>query len=163
MSKNNKKPKTNAIRIIEKMAIAHEIHTYDVSDGKIDGQSVANKTNFDYSEVFKTLVTMDSNKQYYVFCIPVHQELNLKAASQVTNQKKLAMIPVKDILAITGYIRGGCSPIGMKKSYPTYIDDSANCLDKIVISGGLKGIQVELKVDDLLIAVNGKLAALTMK
>lgn len=141
--------KTNAMRILDAKKIAYELITYESKDGKIDGVSVAGKINKDPKIVFKTLVAQGTSKNLYVFIVPVEDELDLKKAAKASNEKKIEMIPVKDIQKWTGYIRGGCSPIGMKKAYPTFIDESAQNSETIVVSGGKIGLQMELKVMDL--------------
>lgn len=123
--------------------------TYDNNDGKIDGVSVALKIKKDPRIVYKTLVVQGSSKDLYVFIIPVEAELDLKKAAKAAGEKKVEMIPVKDIQKWTGYIRGGCSPVGMKKHYSTFLDQSAKELVSIVVSGGKIGSQVELSVLDL--------------
>lgn len=139
--------KTNAMRILDKEKIDYEILTYEVSDETSDGVSVALATNQSLETVFKTLVTQGNSREYSVFVIPVSDELNLKKAASIANEKKIEMIPQKDLLKITGYIRGGCSPIGMKKPFKTFIHSSAQTLDKMVFSGGKKGTQVKLAPD----------------
>lgn len=146
--------KTNAMRILDKNKVKYEVIEYDISDGKIDGVSVAEKTNQDVKEVYKTLVTQGNTKMIYVFVIPVKEELNLKKAAKVCGEKKVDMIHVNDILKLTGYIRGGCSPIGMKKLYKTFIHKDAEILEKICVSGGKKGLQVKLSPQDLKESVN---------
>lgn len=141
--------KTNAMRILDSNNIEYSVLTYVNKDGKIDGVSVANKIGRDVNTVFKTLVTSAKSGAIYVFIIPVDKELDLKKAANAAKEKKVEMIHVKDIRKHTGYIRGGCSPIGMKKKYPTFIDESALSLDKMIISGGKIGLQIEIKVDDL--------------
>lgn len=156
-----KTTKTNAMRILDKEKIAYSIITYNPDDGKIDGVSVAEKIGRDTYDVYKTLITQGSSKQYYVFVIPVKEELDLKKAAKAVGDKKVEMIPVKDITKVSGYIRGGCSPIGMKKLYPTFIDSNAESLQNIIVSGGKIGMQIELLVADLLGIVHGKFADLT--
>lgn len=141
--------KTNAMRILDSRKVTYELITYESKDGKIDGVSVAEKIHKDPNSVFKTLVAQGTSKNLYVFIIPVGEELDLKKAAKASNEKKIEMIPVKDIQKWTGYIRGGCSPVGMKKSYQTFIHESANDLDTIIVSGGKIGIQIELLVDAL--------------
>jgi Cys-tRNA(Pro)/Cys-tRNA(Cys) deacylase len=141
--------KTNAVRILDSKKISYQLMTYDNNDGKIDGVSVAHKINKDPQMVYKTLVAQGSSKDLYVFIIPVAEELDLKKAAKAANEKKIEMIPVKDIQKWTGYIRGGCSPVGMKKQYSTFIDEGASELETIVVSGGKIGVQVELAVQDL--------------
>ncbi|MED3648701.1 Cys-tRNA(Pro) deacylase [Halalkalibacterium halodurans] len=146
--------KTNAMRILDSKKIPYEIITYESKDGKIDGVSVAEKIGKDVRSVYKTLVAQGNSKNIYVFIIPVNDELDLKKGAKAVNEKKIEMIPVKDIQKWTGYIRGGCSPIGMKKAYPTIIDESATSLETIVVSGGKIGVQLELTVGDLKEATN---------
>lgn len=141
--------KTNAMRILDKNKVKYEVIEYDISDGKIDGVSVAEKTNQSVKEVYKTLVTQGNTKIIYVFVIPVNEELNLKKAAKVCGEKKVDMIHVNDILKLTGYIRGGCSPIGMKKLYKTFIHKDAERLEKICVSAGKKGLQIKLSPQDL--------------
>lgn len=143
------KVKTNAMRILDNHQIEYDIITYTNTDGKIDGVSVAKKIGKDPRTVFKTLVAQGSSGDIYVFIIPVAEELDLKKAAKATGEKKIDMIHVNDITKYTGYIRGGCSPIGMKKEYPTFIDESALSLETIVVSGGKIGIQMELSVEKL--------------
>lgn len=153
--KMKKISKTNAVRILEKNDLDFSILTYDSNDGKIDGISVAEKIARSSSMVFKTLVTQGSSKEHYVFIIPVEKELDLKKAAKVSGEKKVEMIQVKDIQKLTGYIRGGCSPIGMKKRFKTFIDISSMELEKMIISGGKIGMQVEIGPEDLIKVVDG--------
>lgn len=148
--------KTNAIRVLDSKKINYEIITYDSNDNKIDGISVANKIGVDKSYVFKTLVTKGTSSELYVFVIPVEKELNLKEAANITKEKKIEMINVKDIMKYTGYIRGGCSPIAQKKEYKTYIHESAEDLDFIVISAGKIGYQIKINPMDLIEIVKGE-------
>ncbi|WP_183254071.1 Cys-tRNA(Pro) deacylase [Anoxybacteroides tepidamans] len=141
--------KTNAMRILDKKKISYNVIVYDSHDGKIDGMSVAHKIGKDLQCVYKTLVAQGSSGSIYVFVIPVQSELDLKKAAKVTGEKNVALVPMKDIQKLTGYIRGGCSPIGMVKPYPTFIDSSASQLDEIVVSGGKIGVLIELSVEDL--------------
>ena len=154
--------KTNVMRILDKENIDYKIHTYEVKDNSIDGISVANKLGIPVEKVFKTLVTKGHSGNFYVFVIPVAKELNLKAAARSVEEKSVEMIKVNDMLKITGYIRGGCSPIGMKKSYTTVIDESSTNLDKIVVSGGKIGFQVEINPKDLLEIINAKTSLITI-
>ncbi|WBL17490.1 Cys-tRNA(Pro) deacylase [Sutcliffiella sp. NC1] len=141
--------KTNAMRLLDSKKIPYELITYESKDGKIDGVSVAEKIGKDVRSVYKTLVAQGNSKNIYVFIIPVNDELDLKKGAKAVNEKKIEMIPVKDIQKWTGYIRGGCSPIGMKKAYSTVMDESATNLETIVVSGGKIGVQLELTVQDL--------------
>jgi Cys-tRNA(Pro)/Cys-tRNA(Cys) deacylase len=144
------KIKTNAIRILDAKKIAYEVLTYDNKDGKIDGVTVAGKVGRDPREVYKTLVAQGASKNIFVFIIPVEAELDLKKAARAAGEKNVEMIPVKDIQKWTGYIRGGCSPVGMKKEYRTFLDESCNTLEEIVVSAGKIGVQMVLKPEDLI-------------
>jgi Cys-tRNA(Pro)/Cys-tRNA(Cys) deacylase len=155
------KVKTNAMRILDTQKVPYEILTYDANDGKIDGVAVAGKIGRDPAQVYKTLVAVGASKNLYVFVIPVEDELDMKKAAKEAGEKNVEMLPVKDIQKFTGYIRGGCSPIGMKKSYPTFLDASAEGMDKIIVSAGKIGFQVELAPDELLKAADGQFAQLT--
>jgi Cys-tRNA(Pro)/Cys-tRNA(Cys) deacylase len=141
--------KTNAMRLLDQKKIAYTMHTYDNKDGKIDGVSVAAKINKDPKEVYKTLVAQGTSKDLFVFIIGVEAELDLKKAAKAAGEKKVEMLPVKDIQKYTGYIRGGCSPLGMKKQYSTFIDSEAEHLKSIVVSAGKIGYQIELAPSDL--------------
>ncbi len=147
--------KTNAMRLLDKEKIQYRVYTYENKDGQIDGISVAQKIGVPVEKVYKTLVTQGHSKNYYVFVIPVAAELDLKAAARSVGDKSVEMIHVKDINKITGYIRGGCSPVGMKKEYKTVIDSSCETLDTIIVSAGKIGFQVELAPKDLLEVING--------
>ncbi|MBT2719794.1 Cys-tRNA(Pro) deacylase [Bacillus sp. ISL-46] len=136
--------KTNAMRILDAKKVRFEMHTYDNKDGKIDGVSVAEKIGKDPKEVYKTLVSQGASKNVYVFVIPVAEELDLKKAAKAAGEKNIEMLPVKDIQKWTGYIRGGCSPIGMKKEYKTFMDESCRSIDSIIVSGGKIGVQIVL-------------------
>jgi Cys-tRNA(Pro)/Cys-tRNA(Cys) deacylase len=141
--------KTNAMRILDASGVAYTQYTYEHKDGFIDGVSVAGKIGQPVEKVFKTLVSQGASRAYYVFVIPVAKELNLKAAAKVVGEKSVELIKVSDIEKITGYIRGGCSPIGMKKDYKTVLDSSCKALDTMIFSAGKIGYQIELKPADL--------------
>lgn len=141
-------PKTNALRILDKEKVEYNIITYNVKEGKIDGESIAEKIGRAPEFVYKTLVTHNKGN-LFVFVIPVMEELDLKEAAKVVGAKKVEMLPLKDLQKHTGYIRGGCSPVGMKKLYPTYIDVSAQQLSTIIVSAGKIGIQMEVNPKDL--------------
>lgn len=153
-----KQSKTNAMRILDKEKIEYTMMTYSADDGKIDGISVAHKIGREAGVVYKTLISQTSSKVYYVFVIPVEAELDLKKAAKAVGEKKIEMIPVKDITQVSGYVRGGCSPVGMKKLFPTIIDESAQSLETIIVSGGHIGVQMELKVQDLAKVTKAQLA-----
>jgi len=148
--------KTNVMRILDNSNINYNIYTYEVKDSAVDGISVANKLGVAVENVFKTLVTKGHSGDFYVFVVPVAKELNLKAAAKCVGEKSVEMIKVSDMLKITGYIRGGCSPIGMKKNYNTVIDDSSLNLDEIIVSGGKIGFQVEIAPKDLIQLINAE-------
>lgn len=148
--------KTNAMRILDQKKIEYNVYSYDNKDGKIDGVSVAGKIGKDVKIVYKTLVTQGTSKELYVFVIPVEGELDLKKAAKAAGEKKIEMIAVKDILKFTGYIRGGCSPIGMKKSYKTFIQKEAESLEKIIVSAGKIGMQIELAPTELISVIEGQ-------
>ena len=141
--------KTNVMRILEKENITHRVHFYDPDKG-IDGVSVAAQLGQDPQAVFKTLVTQGKSRAFYVFVIPVGATLNLKRAAGACGEKSIEMIPQKILLPTTGYIHGGCSPVGMKKAFPTFIDETAQLFDTICVSAGKIGAQVECSPDDLL-------------
>lgn len=151
--------KTNAQRMLEKEKIPYLAHTYETEDGHIDGISVAHKMGIDPAVVFKTLVTRGASRGIYVFVVPVAFELNLKAAARAVGEKSVEMIAVKEITPLTGYIRGGCSPIGMKKHYPTVVDESARLLERMIVSAGRIGDQIELAPGDLQKATGCSFAA----
>jgi len=136
--------KTNAMRILDAKKVSYEMLTYDNKDGKIDGVSVSEKIGRDPLQVFKTLVAQGASRNIFVFIIPVTEELDLKKAAKAAGEKNIEMVPVKDIQKWTGYIRGGCSPIGMKKEYKTFIDENARQLETIIVSGGKIGVQIVL-------------------
>lgn len=144
----NKEVKTNAMRILDKLKIPYEHHTYEC-DEFISGIQIADKLELPHELVYKTLVTIGNSRNYYVFVIPIEREIDLKKAAREVGEKSLAMIPVKEINAVTGYIRGGCTAIGMKKQYPVRIQKEAQTLSKIIVSGGRIGSQLELKPEDL--------------
>lgn len=148
-----KDTKTNAMRILDKNKIAYKEHLYEC-DGFMDGVSIAQKLGQPTERVFKTLVAEGKSKQYYVYMLPVAEELNLKAAAAAVGEKSVEMIHVKDINAITGYIRGGCSPIGMKKQFKTIADSSAKNFDEIIFSGGRLGAQIEMNPTELAALIN---------
>ena len=141
--------KTNALRILDKNKIDYTVYSYDTSDGKNDGLSAAKKNGKDPKIVYKTLVSQGNSKEFYVFVIPVSGELDLKKAATVTKEKKVEMIPVKKLLSLTGYVKGGCSPIGMKKLLKTFIDSSSDKLENIIVSAGKLGMHIEIEPQSL--------------
>ena len=144
------KIKTNAMRILDSNKINYKMYSYESKKGEhLDGVEVAHQIGKDVSQVYKTLVAQGSSKNIYVYVIPVDKNLDLKKAAKVANEKNMAMINVNDINKFTGYIRGGCSPIGMKKLYKTFVNETAKALDTIVVSAGKIGYQVELSPEEL--------------
>jgi len=153
----SKQPKTNAARLIERQKFEYEFLSYQPDKNTVDGISVSDKIGYSYEVVYKTLVATNTGKeQYYVFVIPVADELDLKKASRAVGEKKIEMVAVKDLFDLTGYARGGCSPVGMKKKFPTYIDVSAEELDFIIVSGGKVGTQLKLAPRNLLQVCDAK-------
>lgn len=149
---------TNVIRLLKQKKIAHKVHTYAHSGEAVDGVTVAAMTGLAPECVFKTLVTRGVSGAVYVFEVPVARELDLKKAAKAAREKSLAMLRADELLSVTGYVRGGCSPIGMKKSFPTFIDISAQELESMVISAGKIGMQAELLPADLAALVRAQFA-----
>ena len=143
------------MRMLENAGISYKEHTYETEDGLIDGVSVAKKCGEDPDQVFKTLVTQGDDRNYYVFVVPVVQKLDLKACARAAGVKSITMIPQKDLLKVTGYVHGGCSPVGMKKLFKTVFDETVVLFDTILVSGGRVGTQIEAAPDDLLRITNG--------
>ena len=157
-----KEAKTNAMRMLERAKIPYTAHEYPHEEGQaVDGASVARLTGQDPAQVFKTLVTQGADRNYYVFVVPVLAELDLKKAAKAAGVKSVAMLHVADLNRVTGYVRGGCSPVGMKKQFATVYDES--CLDKptIMVSGGRIGTQIECAPADLIRLTRGKTAPIT--
>lgn len=152
-----KEVKTNAMRILDKNKIPYEIINYEC-DEFIDGLHTAEVTGAPVAQSFKTLVMQGKSRQYYVFVIPIADEVDLKAAARAVGEKSVEMLHVKDITAVTGYVRGGCSPLGMKKQFPTIVHESAASFDKIYISGGRIGTSITVNPNDLLSVVRGQYA-----
>ncbi len=157
----SKEIKTNAMRILEKEKISFSQYTYECEEF-IDGIQIADKLSQPHEKVYKTLVTVGNSKNYFVFVIPIESELDLKKAAKSVGEKSVSMIHVKDINSVTGYIRGGCTAIGMKKQYVTRLNTSAEKLDTIIVSGGRIGSQIELAPEDFLKACKGEYAEITM-
>lgn len=155
----DKEVKTNAMRILESMGISFTHQSYEC-DEFIDGVATADKLGLPHEQVFKTLVTIGSSKNYFVFVLPIEEELDLKKAAKSVGEKNVEMIHVKDITAVTGYVRGGCTSIGMKKNYVTRVEESACLFDRIYVSAGKIGAQICLAPDDLLRANGGEYADL---
>jgi Cys-tRNA(Pro)/Cys-tRNA(Cys) deacylase len=153
--------KTNSIRILESKGVAHATATYDYDEENLDAVSVANAIGAQAETVFKTLVARNDKNEVMVFVIPGNFELNLKKAAIASHSRSVEMLKVKDLLPVTGYIRGGCSPIGMKRLFPTFVDETAQLYDRIYVSAGVRGMQVCLSPLDLLGVVGGVFADLT--
>ena len=157
-----KEIKTNAMRILEKLGITFKHYTYEC-DEFVDAIRIADLLQLPYEKVFKTLVTVGNSKNHFVFVIPIAEELDLKAAARSVGEKSVEMIPVKSINEVTGYIRGGCTAVGMKKQYVTRVDSVAQGQETIIVSGGRIGSQLELKPDELCRAANAQYAELIRK
>lgn len=155
-----KRLKTNAIRLLEQRSIDFDVLEYTVNDGQVDGISVATKMNQPQELVYKTLVT-HAGADIFVFVIPVAATLELKAAAKAVGVKKVEMLPLDQLLTTTGYVRGGCSPVGMKKMYPTIIDVSAQNYERIIVSAGKVGLQLHINVDDLERVTHAKFETIT--
>ena len=153
----NKEEKTNVMRTLDQKKIPYTAFSYD-PNGPIDGVSVAAETGLDAASVFKTLVTKGASGAYYVFDIPVAENLDLKKAAKAVGEKSVAMLPQKELLPLTGYVHGGCSPVGMKKQFPTVFHETVNELALVAVSAGKIGHQVQVKPDDLLNLLRAKTA-----
>ena len=149
--------KTNAMRQLDAAKIPYEVLTYEVDESDLSGRHIAEQLDLPMDMVFKTLVAKGDKTGHLVFCIPVDKEIDLKAAAALTGNKKIEMVHVKELLGLTGYIRGGCSPIGMKKKFPTYFDATAAEHEKITVSAGVRGAQMLLSREVLVAFVEGKL------
>lgn len=155
--------KTNAMRMLDKAKIEYKPMEYQVDENDLSGVSIAAKVGLPCPMVFKTLVARGDKTGPVVLCIPVDRELDLKKAATVTNNKKLEMVHVKDLLALTGYVRGGCSPVGMKKKFPTFFDRACLDFDEITISAGMKGCQLLIRREELTSFVQAGVCDLTVK
>ena len=155
--------KTNAMRMLDKAKIEYRTKEYEVDENDLSGSHAADMMGVDHGSVFKTLVLKGEKTGYLVCCIPVDAELDLKKTARAAGDKKVEMIPMKDLLAVTGYIRGGCSPIGMKKQFPTFVEESAVLYDEIAISAGLRGQQILIAPQTLVTFIRGNFASLTFK
>ena len=156
----NKEEKTNVMRTLEQKKIPYTAFSYD-PDGPIDGVSVAAETGLDAASVFKTLVTKGASGAYYVFDIPVAENLDLKKAAKAVGEKSIAMLPQKELLPLTGYVHGGCSPVGMKKQFPTVFHETVELFDTICVSAGKIGAQVEVAPADLIALLGAQTADIT--
>ncbi|SFU76622.1 Cys-tRNA(Pro)/Cys-tRNA(Cys) deacylase [Pustulibacterium marinum] len=152
--------KTNALRLLDAAKIAYSIHNYSIDDDLIDGASVYKKLGLPSEAFFKTLIARGKSKEIYVFVVPVLAALDLKKAAKAASEKSIELTAMKELLTLTGYIRGGCSPVGMKKHYQTFFDHSIDTLEKVYVSAGKKGILMELTPNDLIRITEGKSIAL---
>ena len=152
-----KEDKTNVMRVLDGRKIAYEQHSYE-PDATMSGEEIAQILGEDAGKVFKTLVTQGKSGAYYVFVVPVNEELDLKKAAAASGEKAVSMIKQKELLPLTGYVHGGCSPVGMKKAFPTFIHESVKQIDKIFVSAGRVGFQIELSPEDLISLVGCKIA-----
>lgn len=152
--------KTNAMRILDRAKLKYEVAEYEYDENDLNGKHIAEGMGVPYSQVFKTLVTR-GNGGFYVFCIPVDKELDLKKCARAAGVKSVEMIAVKEMLSVTGYIRGGCSPVGMKKQYPTFFDKSALEQEKIAVSAGVRGGQIIMSPKSLIDFTKSKIEELT--
>lgn len=143
------KIKTNVMRLLEKAGISYETREYEYSEADLSGVHAADVLGLSYESVFKTLVLHGDKTGYFVCCVPVDREIDLKQAAAVSGNKKAELLHVKELLPLTGYVRGGCSPIGMKKQFPTYLDKSAETRERISLSAGVRGVQVLVSPNDL--------------
>lgn len=156
-----KETKTNAMRILEKEKLPYTAQIYECTEF-IDGIETADKLGLAHEQVFKTLVTVGKSSEHYVFVIPIEKELDLKKAAKAVGEKSVAMIPVKELLPLTGYVRGGCTAIGMKKQFRTVIDESAELLTEMYVSGGKWGVQLKLTPENYKKACRGSYADVTV-
>lgn len=154
---SKKELKTNAMRMLDRLKIPYEYMTYECEEF-ISGISTADQTGLPHELVYKTLVTTGKSGEHYVFVIPIEAELDLKKAARAVGEKSVEMLPVKEITKVTGYVRGGCTAIGMKKNFPTILDESAKAFEQIYVSGGKIGMQLRLKPEDLKRAANAEYA-----
>ena len=152
--------KTNVMRLLDAANISYESKEYEVDEKDLSGSHAADMMGADHDTIFKTLVLKGEKTGYLVCCIPVDEELDLKKVAKAAHDKKVDMIPMKDLLPLTGYIRGGCSPIGMKKKFPLYIEETAILFEKIAVSAGQRGVQILLSPNDLCAYTEGSFAPL---
>ena len=147
--------KTNAMRILDGLGIKYEVTGYEVDEENLDALTAASKLGVSPDVIFKTIVMRNDKNLVFVFCVSAESEVNLKKARSVTGSKEIKPVKMTELLGLTGYIRGGCSPLGMKKKYPVFIDETAQLFDKIYLSAGVRGRQIIINPDDLLKASGG--------
>ena len=153
--------KTNAMRILEKNGIDYKITTYEYDEDHLDAVHIAKSAGLNLEQVFKTIVMINQSKELFVFCLPAQLEISLKKARDLTGSKSIDLLKLDQLQKYTGYIRGGCSPLGMIHTYPTFLEELATLEDTIYVSGGQRGIQVQLKPDDLVKCTNATVASFT--
>lgn len=158
-----KKFKTNALRMLDKAKIPYLIKEYEYDEEHLDGRHVASQVDMDPNAIFKTLVLHDHHNEHLVCCVPVLEEIDLKKLAKLAGRKSVEMIHQKDLLSVTGYMRGGCSPVGMKKQFPTYIDESILKVDEVAFSAGKRGYQMIVNVQQILTYLNVELGDITRK
>jgi Cys-tRNA(Pro)/Cys-tRNA(Cys) deacylase len=159
----DKVPRTNALRLLDAAGIEYETREYQVDESDLSGVHAAELLGIPAEQVFKTLALRGAGGACYVCCIPVAEELDLKKAARLTGEKNIDLLPLRELQPVTGYIRGGCSPIGMKKAFPAFIDETAELFDRISVSAGLRGLQVILAPADLLAFTGAVLGDLTVR
>lgn len=152
---------TNALRLVKQAGLAFDTSEYAVIPDDFDGNHIAQAIGLAPEQVFKTLVTRNARKECFVFCIPVCEELNLKKAAKASGQKAIEMLPLRELTPLTGYVRGGCSPVGMKKKFPTFLDETAVLFDRIAVSAGQRGVQMLIQAEDLAAFIGAQFADLT--
>ena len=153
--------KTNAMRILESLSIPYKMHTYQFDEYHLDAIHAAESAGLDPERVFKTIVMRNSDNQIFVFCLPAGFEISMKKARALPGSRDIDLIKQSEMLALTGYIRGGCSPLGMKRHYPTFIEETALLEDTIYVSGGQRGLQLEVRPEDLRMAAEARFADFT--
>ena len=153
--------KTNAMRQLDAAKIPYEPLTYTVDENDLSGIHIAEQVGLPFEQMFKTLVATGDKTGPLVFCLPVHREIDLKKAASLTGNKRIEMVHVKDLLALTGYVRGGCSPIGMKKKFPTFFDETVLLQERITVSSGVRGAQLLLSAGELISYLDAKTADVT--
>lgn len=158
-----KKFKTNALRMLDKAKISYSIKEYEYDEEHLDGRHVASQVDMDPNAIFKTLVLHDHHNEHLVCCVPVLEEMDLKKLAKLAGRKSVEMIHQKDLLSVTGYMRGGCSPVGMKKQFPTYIDESILKVDAVAFSAGKRGYQMIVNVQQILTYLNVKVGDIIRK
>jgi len=154
--------KTNAMRILENLKIEYSVISYEVDFEHLDAVTASKEAGLNPEQVYKTIIMTNNNRDNFVFCLPSFLEINLKKAKQLTNSKSIELLKLDKLLSTTGYIRGGCSPLGMKKKFPTFIEELSIIEPYIFVSAGLRGLQLKIKPDDLVKACNADIVSFTL-